>query len=74
LIGLRNWLPSAERPAVDALIKEARLAGIAIAPLPQSEQVGVYASPFDGSGTQAAWLGVKERRRYRIEGVLVRQG
>lgn len=74
LIGLRNWLPSAERPAVDALIKEARLAGIASAPLSQAEQVGVHASPFDGSGTQAAWLGVKERGRYRIEGVLVRQG
>jgi len=74
LIGLRNWLPVAERPAVDALIKEVRLTGIASAPLPQAKQVGVYASPFDGSGTQAAWLGVKERRRYRIEGVLVRQG
>ena len=74
LIGLRNWLPAAERPAVDALIKAVRLTGIASAPLPQAEQVGVYASPFDGSGTQGAWVGVKERRRYRIEGVLVRQG
>ena len=74
LIGLRNWLPAEERPDVDALIEAARRAGIAGAPLPRSEPVGVHASPFDGSGTQVASLAVKDRKRYRIESVLVRQG
>ncbi|MFL7810301.1 MAG: hypothetical protein AB8I80_16805, partial [Anaerolineae bacterium] len=74
LIGMRNWLPAAERQGVDALIEAVRCAGIASAPLPRSEPVGVQASPFDGSGGQAAWLAVKDGRRYRIESVLVKQG
>jgi len=74
LIGLRNWLPAAERPGMDALIEAVRRAGIATAPLPRTEPVGVQASPFDGSGGQAAWVAVRDRRRYRIESVLVRQG
>ncbi len=52
LIGLRNWLPAAERPAVDVLIKKARMAGVASAPLPAAQPMTVYASPFDGSGAQ----------------------
>ncbi len=74
LIGLRNWLPVDERPEVDALIKATRVAGVTVAPLPSTELVAVHASPFDGSGTQAAWIAVKDRRRYRIESLLVRQG
>jgi hypothetical protein len=74
LIGLRNWLPAPEQPGVDALIAAARRAGIASAPLPRTEPLGVQASPFDGSGAQAASLSVKDRKRYRIESVLVRQG
>ena len=74
LIGLRNWLPAAERPAVDALIKKARMAGIASAPLPAAQTMTVYASPFDGSGAQGVWAFVKVKRHYRILGLLVKQG
>lgn len=74
LIGLRNWLPVDERPGIDALIKAARVVGVTVAPLPSTEPVGVHASPFDGSGTQGAWIAVKDRKRYRIENLLVRQG
>lgn len=74
MIGIRNWLPAPERAGVDALIEATRRAGITSAPLPQTEAVGVQASPFDGSGGQAAWLAIKNRKRYRIESVLVRQG
>jgi hypothetical protein len=74
LIGLRNWLPAPERPGVDALIEAAGRAGITSAPPPRTEPVDVQASPFDGSGAQVAWLAVKDRRRYRIESLLVRQG
>ena len=74
LIGLRNWLPAAERPGVDALIEAARGAGIASAPLPRAEMIGVQASPSDGSGAQAAWMAVKDGTGYRIESVLVKQG
>ena len=74
LIGLRNWLPADERPAVDALIREVRLAGVAPAPLAPVQALRVYASAFDGSGAQAVWTFVKEKRHYRITAVLVKQG
>jgi hypothetical protein len=74
MIGLRNWLPAPERAGMDALIEAVRRAGIPSAPLPRTEPIGMQASPFDGSGGQVAWLAVKDRRRYRIESVLVRQG
>jgi hypothetical protein len=72
LIGLRNWLPAQERPGIDALIEAARSAGIRSAPLPGSGLIGAYASALDGSGSQACWLAAKDRRRYRLEGLLVR--
>ena len=74
LIGLRNWLPAPERPAVDALIKAVRLAGVASAPLPPERLLSVYASSFDGSGAQAVWTFAKDKRRYRITALLVKQG
>jgi hypothetical protein len=73
LIGLRNWLPDAERPAIDALIRAARAAGTETKPLPPTELLGVLASPFDGAGSQAAWASIKSRKRYRVEGLLVKQ-
>jgi hypothetical protein len=74
LIGLRNWLPAGERPAVDALIKDVRLAGVESAPLPPVQPIGVYASTFDGSGAQGVWFFTKDGQHYRIDGVLVKQG
>jgi hypothetical protein len=74
LIGLRNWLPPAERPALDALIKQVRLAGHASAALPPGQQTTFYASGFDGSGAQGNWMTAKDGRRYRIDAVLVKQG
>ena len=74
LIGLRNWLPAGERPAVDALIKDVRLAGVESAPLPPVQPISVYASTFDGSGAQGVWFFAKDGKHYRIDGVLVKQG
>jgi hypothetical protein len=73
LIGLRNWLPADERPGIDALIEASRRAGTQSASLPQTKPIGAHASAIDGSGAQALWLSVKDRKRYRLEGVLVRQ-
>lgn len=74
LIGLRNWLPAGERPAVDTLIKDVRLTGVVSAPLPPVQPISVYASAFDGSGAQGVWFFAKDSRHYRIDGVLVKQG
>ena len=74
LIGLRNWLPDMERPAIDALIRAARATGTDTKPLPPTELLGVQASTFDGSGSQAAWASIKSHKRYRAEGLLLKQG
>lgn len=74
LIGLRNWLPPRERPTLDALIKQVRLAATVSASLPPAAPITIYASAFDGSGAQGAWLVSKEKRHYRIAGMLVKQG
>ncbi len=74
LIGLRNWVPADERPDLDTLIKQVRVAGVTSAPLPPAQTLTVYASPFDGSGAQGVWFFAKDKRHYRIAGVLVKQG
>lgn len=74
MVGLRSWLPKKERPAVDRLIRSGRLANIASAPLPQAQAVTVYASPFDGAGTQGSWMPYRIKRDYHVSGVLVKQG
>ena len=73
LIGLRNWLPAAERPGIDALIEDARRAGMNSASLSPTKPIGAYASAVDGAGTQALWLAVKDGKRYRLESVLLKQ-
>jgi SEC-C motif len=74
MVGLRNWLPQKERPAVDRLIRSARLANIASAPLPSAQAVTVHASPFDGAGTQGSWMTYRVKRDNHVMGVLVKQG
>jgi hypothetical protein len=73
LIGLRNWVPAAERPGIDALIEDARRAGTNSASLPPTKPIGAYASAVDGAGTQALWLAVKDGKRHRLESVLLKQ-
>ena len=74
LIGLRNWLPAGERPAVYALIKEVRLAGVESAPLPPVQPISVYATTFDGSGVQGVSFFARDGQHYRVDWALVKQG
>lgn len=74
MIGLRNWLPKAERPALDEVIKKIRLARVECAPMPLVQSVEVYVSPFDGSGIQGAWAVSRRKRHYQVASVLVCQG
>lgn len=74
MIGLRNWLPREERPSVDGLIKEARLARIECAPMPGVQSIETYASFFDGAGMQMVWGFRQKTRGYDMAGVLVKQG
>ncbi|OEU84231.1 MAG: hypothetical protein BA865_01910 [Desulfobacterales bacterium S5133MH4] len=74
MIVLRNWLPEIERPALDQVIKNMRIARVGCAPMPPVQSVETYATPFDGSGIQGAWVFGRQKSRYHLGGVLVRQG
>ncbi len=74
LIGVRNWVPEAERAALDELIKKMRTARVECAPFAQTRIGTVYASTFDGAGAQGTWLVNREKRGYQMVGVLVKQG
>ncbi len=74
MIGLRNWLPEAERPALDELIKRVRHANVQCAPMPSVQSVEAYVSSFDGSGLQGAWIFSRKKQQYQMAMMLVRQG
>jgi|GEM_PF-565943 len=74
MIGIRNWLPRAERPALDALIKKLREAHVECAPMPPVQRVKPYGSSFDGSGVQGLWNIVGKKGGHRFASVLVKQG
>lgn len=74
MIGIRNWLPEAERPALDELIRKVRAAHVQCAPMPPPQRAATYASPFDGSGAQAVWCIVGRKRDHRILSILLKQG
>lgn len=57
-ITMRNWIPQADRPAVDRVIRTAREKGVAIAPWPREQKTGavnimITASMIDGVGAQS---------------------
>lgn len=74
MIGIRNWLPDAERPALDELIRKVRAAHVQCAPMPPLQRAATHASPFDGSGAQGVWSIVGRKRDHRMVSVLVKQG
>lgn len=74
MITLRNWLPVAERPALDAAIRKLRLAGVECAPWPSVDKVQAYASGFDGSGMQALFALVPEGKKWAVAAMIGRLG
>lgn len=74
MIALRNWLPDAERPALDAVVKACRLKGVEVMALSPAKIVEVVASGIDGSGAQSLFALVKEGRKHAVASLLVKQG
>lgn len=74
MIAVRNWLPEADRPFLDAAVKKARSRDVACASWPKRQVLDVSATAIDGSGAQSLFAIVKEGRRHRIGALLVRQG
>jgi hypothetical protein len=75
MIGMRNWVPAADQPALDAAIKASRLQGVACAPWPQQPQtLEVMASAVDGSGAQTVLVIVRHAGKAALAALLVKHG
>lgn len=74
MITMRNWLPEAERPALDAVVKACRLKGVELIALSAAKIVEVVASGIDGAGAQSLFVLVKEGRKHAVASLLVKQG
>jgi hypothetical protein len=74
LIAMRNWLPEAERPGLDGVIRAARKRGLECAAWPAPLVQEVIASPFDGSGAQSLFVIVRQGRKFAVAALLLKQG
>jgi hypothetical protein len=74
IIAVRNWIPEADRPMVDSAIRKARSKGVECAQWPQIGDLGIMASPIDGSGAQTVMTTGLSGRTAALAGVLIKLG
>ena len=74
MIGLRNWLPAEERPALDRAIKTCRQEGVTCASWPTARVGKVFASFIDGSGAHSILVIVPEGRKHAVAALLAKLG
>lgn len=70
---VRNWLPEAEREAVDPTIRKARLKGVACAQWAAAQALTAQCSMPDGVGAQALILATPAGRSGSFAGLLLAQ-
>ena len=73
MIAIRNWVPPAGQPALDAAIKACRRHGVACAPWPHSPTPEVMASGVDGSGAQTVLVIARHAGKAALAALLVKQ-
>jgi hypothetical protein len=74
-ITIRNWIPAKDRPPLDAAIRKARLAGVAIGGWPEpARDLELYASVVDGSGAQSILAASRSEKKGLFAGLLLRHG
>jgi hypothetical protein len=73
LIMLRNWLPQHERATLDKAVRDARRHGVECASWPDPASSEVYASAPDGAGAQGCLIITKNKRKFQLSSVLVKQ-
>lgn len=72
---VRNWLPPADRPALDSAIRKARLAGVEIGSWPAPGAVQEFhATMIDGSGAQSLLAVDRAGKKGVFAGLLLRHG
>ncbi len=72
MIALRNWIPEADRPALDRAIKASQKK-VACASWPSAKVLEAYASGCDGSGAQSVFMIVAQGRKRALAALLFKQ-
>jgi len=73
MIALRNWVPEADRPALDRAIRASQKK-TACAGWPAAKVVTTYASGFDGAGAQSVFIIAGQGRKRAFAALLFKQG
>jgi hypothetical protein len=74
-VTVRNWLPPADRPALDSAIRKGRLAGVEIGGWPApSGAMEYHATMIDGSGAQSLLAVDRSGKKGVFAGLLLRHG
>lgn len=71
---VRNWVPEAEREAIDRVVRKARVKGVACAQWAPAAPVAIQCSVVDGSGAQSLILTTPAGRVGLFAGLLLKQG
>lgn len=74
-IVVRNWIPAADRPRLDGMVRKARLGGVETGVWPAAmPDLEFYASTIDGSGAQSLLVVSRSGKKGFFGGMLVRHG
>ncbi len=73
MVALRNWVPEADRPALDRAIKASQKK-VACASWPSAKVLETYATGCDGSGAQSVFMIVGQGRKRAFTALLFKQG
>jgi hypothetical protein len=71
---LRNWIPEAERAAIDRLARKARVKGVECAQWAPAPALSIRCTILDGSGAQSVVLTTPTGRIGLFAGLLLKQG
>lgn len=72
MIAIRNWLPHADRPALDLAIRKARLKGVECAAWPATDDLAIHATTIDGAGASSLLFTSVTGRMGVLAGLLVK--
>ena len=75
LINMRNWFLDSERTAIDKVIRNVRKAGVncSMEQAATAKVLGYYQSTVDGAGAQTLMIALKEGRRFRLFGAVLKE-
>jgi hypothetical protein len=71
---LRNWIPEAERVAIDRLVRKARVKGVECAQWTPASALSIQCTIVDGSGAQSLVLTTPGGQNGLFAGLLLKQG